>query len=244
MQPRTRLQQAIQNRDKSELEAIERLKSRLDSAVSDLKSLQSLPPPPFSALPRRPTPSSNPGLLLEEVQGLLKAQIQRDRGEIITEYSRKSLKMQLLSSNSAILPQEKPKIEVKSERNSLNEEGKSLSRYPTATSLLSPKAFSADIGGKVMQKELEMTANRVKTQEKTIEILLKTQEEMRNRIEILEKQANNPIISPIIEGNKPVERRKYMQELYSMRKSHDTARLKRWVEREQHWLTESRSKLG
>lgn len=227
MEPSSRLTALCKDREKSELETIAGLKRRLEAAVSSLQALKTLPVQPLIPRPKPLYHSPSAGLLLAQVQGDLAALRQRERGRIETEYQRKALDFDLGHPSLRPLPKA-----PSSERPSLTPSEGHLSRYPTATSLLSPKSTLAP--DQRLQKDLKIALSRSQTQENTLIALKLAQESLEKRLFALENQGKEEKRRENSEGREGKDR-KYIQEWYLIRKRREQDRAWRLLEREKAW---------
>ena len=227
---RDRLKTLQKERDRSELEAIAGLQRRLETAIAGLQAMKSQTMKPITTQPRPLHRYASSGLLLAEAQSTIAGQRQRERGEIENECKRKAQAFQL--STASVLPKAPP-----SQRPSLAPSEGHLSRYPTATSLLSPKSFpSQDL--KDLERELKHTQSRCEAQERTISSLKQSQDELQLRLSALEQQGSERETrgnEGESRGKEAGKERKYMQEFYIMRKRKEQEKARRWLEKEKAW---------
>ena len=214
------------------------LKLRLEAAITSLHSLK--PPPAQAPVPRPKRLSHCPsaGLLLAQVEGVLAGQRQRERGQVETEYQRKAQLFDLNHPSLRPLPKA-----PSSQRPSLTPSEGHMSRYPTATSLLSPKsAFALDPALKDLEKDLLLAHTRSQAQEATITALKLTQETFESRLFALESRGKEENVreSTTKEAGKD---RKYIQELYILRKRKEQDKARRWLEREKGWTLDLEAKI-
>lgn len=227
MEHRNRLKTLQKERDRSELEAIAGLQRRLETAIAGLQAMKAQPIKPLTTQPRPLRRYASSGLLLAEAQSTIAGQRQRERGEIENECKRKAQAFEL--STASVLPK------APSQRPSLVPSEGHLSRYPTATSLLSPKSFpSQDL--KDLERVLKYTQSHCEAQERTISSLQQSQAELQVRLCVLEQQGREKETRGNEGESRAKEAGKYIQQLYIMRKRKEHEKAMRWLEKEKAWV--------